>query len=676
MSDATVNMEGEGAVTRLGPAVSVATAGDFFSLLKPRVMSLVVFTSLAGLVAAPGVMNPIAAFVALLCVAVGAGASGALNMWFDADIDAVMARTATRPIPAGKVSPQEALTFGLVLSAFSVGTLGVLVNWVAAGLLAFTILFYVVVYTMWLKRSTPQNIVIGGLAGALPPAIAWAAKTDTLSLDPLLRVAIIFFWTPPHFWALSLLQKNDYAAARVPMLPVTHGAKVTRINIFAYSLLLAPLALTPAITGLGGAIYTTLAALGGAFFVFLAGVAVYLKSFLPTEVVAAPQPKRRPTEEADKSDGTGGSAEELGAAAIDEGKQETEKEAENVVPLPPKKLVPQEAVNNFLANDSPPIDFSRGGSLGRPDQGSASNDNQHGGPPAVAKAHLDEAVRRGVGGGGGDGNDEGGRRQDLALRRLAREAWQLVFRLDIADAAGSLAGVGGQRRLVLLIRDQPQRAAQRLQVVVERRVLADLGEAQGEVGVAVGAIGAGVVEGVAADANLDMDGALAVVVLGEHRAELADDLVGLGLAQGVADEVGRLVAAQPQAGHRAPELLLERDQQRRRLSPRRRRRGGGSRTRGRRKGRYRRLRTPCRRSAVRRCRSRSAYRSRSGSAAAEHRAEKRRTDERSGMPITAAPLPAGPTRGRQSAPALVLCLDRRDDLRHMVSGLYLRSART
>ena len=247
-----------------------ASASDYLALLKPRVMSLVVFTGLVGYVAAPGAGNLVLGFAAILSIAIAAGASGALNMWYDSDIDEVMSRTRSRPIPSGRIDREEALMLGLTLSVLSVVTMALAAGTLAAALLAFTIFFYAVVYTMWLKRSTPQNIVIGGLAGALPPAIAWAAKTDALGLDPLLLVAIIFFWTPPHFWALSLLQKNDYAAARVPMLPVTHGAKVTRINIFAYSLLLAPLALTPAITGLGGAIYTTLAALGGAFFVFLA----------------------------------------------------------------------------------------------------------------------------------------------------------------------------------------------------------------------------------------------------------------------------------------------------------------------------------------------------------------------------------------------------------------------
>jgi protoheme IX farnesyltransferase len=191
-------------------------------------------------------------------------------MWFDADIDAVMTRTRLRPIPAGRVPREEALMLGLTLSGLSVLTMQLAGGTLAAGLLAFTIFFYAVVYTMWLKRLTPQNIVIGGLSGALPPAIAWAAKAGALSLDPLLLVAIIFMWTPPHFWALSLLQSRDYAAARVPMLPVTHGAKTTRIHVFVYSLLLAPLGLAPMLTGLGGTIYAAIAGLGGALFVLLA----------------------------------------------------------------------------------------------------------------------------------------------------------------------------------------------------------------------------------------------------------------------------------------------------------------------------------------------------------------------------------------------------------------------
>jgi heme o synthase len=247
-----------------------ASASDYLALLKPRVMSLVVFTGLVGYVAAPGPGDLVLGFAAVMAIAVAAGASGALNMWYDADIDSVMTRTRSRPIPAGRVAREDALMLGLTLSALSVVTMQLAAGLMAAALLAFTIFFYAVVYTMWLKRSTPQNIVIGGLAGALPPAIAWAAKTGSLALDPILLVAIIFFWTPPHFWALSLMQKNDYAAAKVPMLPVTHGAKATRTHVFAYSLLLAPLGLAPVATGLGGTIYAAVAALGGAMFVFLA----------------------------------------------------------------------------------------------------------------------------------------------------------------------------------------------------------------------------------------------------------------------------------------------------------------------------------------------------------------------------------------------------------------------
>src|SRR5215472_15749720 len=198
---------------------SIAGVGDYIELMKPRVMSLVVFTALVGLIVAPVPMHPVMAFTALLCIAVGAGAAGALNMWYDADIDARMARTAARPIPAGRLAPGEALAFGLTLAAGAVIVLGLLVNVVAAALLAATIAFYVVVYTMWLKRSTPQNIVIGGAAGALPPMIGWAAVTGGFAVEPLLLFLIIFFWTPPHFWALSLYRTEDYVRAGVPMLP-------------------------------------------------------------------------------------------------------------------------------------------------------------------------------------------------------------------------------------------------------------------------------------------------------------------------------------------------------------------------------------------------------------------------------------------------------------------------
>jgi protoheme IX farnesyltransferase len=233
----------------------VTTVGDYFALLKPRVMSLVVFTGLAGIIAAPGHLHPLTAFTALLCIAIAAGASGALNMAYDSDIDRLMTRTATRPIPLGHVAREEALAYGWALAALSVAIMWLFVNLLAASLLAFTVFFYVVVYTLWLKRRTPQNIVIGGLAGALPPAIGWASVTGSLSLAPLVLVAIIFMWTPPHFWALSLWRSEDYARAGVPMLPVVKGKAVTRRHIMAYTLLLAPLGVVPAFIGLGGMIY-------------------------------------------------------------------------------------------------------------------------------------------------------------------------------------------------------------------------------------------------------------------------------------------------------------------------------------------------------------------------------------------------------------------------------------
>ena len=247
-----------------------ATASDYVALLKPRVMSLVVFTALAGWLAAPGDANPVLAFAAILAIAAGAGAAGALNMWYDADIDAKMRRTRMRPVPSGRVAAPEALATGIVIALLSVLTMALAANVLAAALLAFTIGFYILVYTMWLKRRTPHNIVIGGLAGALPPAVAWAAKTGGLGLDPLLLVLIIFMWTPPHFWALALYQRGDYAAAGVPMLPVTNGARETRQQILVYSLLLAPLGLAPVFTGLGGWVYAIVAAFGGAGFVTLA----------------------------------------------------------------------------------------------------------------------------------------------------------------------------------------------------------------------------------------------------------------------------------------------------------------------------------------------------------------------------------------------------------------------
>jgi protoheme IX farnesyltransferase len=229
--------------------------GDYVALLKPRVMSLVVFTALVGLIVAPTGLHPFEAFVAILCIAVGAGASGALNMWWDADIDAVMRRTAKRPIPAGKVTPEEALGLGLALAGFSVVMLWLATNALAAGLLAFTIFFYAVIYSMWLKRATPQNIVIGGAAGAFPPMIGWAAATGAVSLESALMFALIFMWTPPHFWALALFVKSDYGDAKVPMLTETHGRRVTRNHILAYAVLLVPVAVGIGFTQIGGAVY-------------------------------------------------------------------------------------------------------------------------------------------------------------------------------------------------------------------------------------------------------------------------------------------------------------------------------------------------------------------------------------------------------------------------------------
>jgi protoheme IX farnesyltransferase len=246
----------------------IATVSDYFALLKPRVMSLVIFTGLAGIVVTPGTINPLTAFTALLCIAIAAGASGALNMAYDADIDAVMNRTANRPIPAGRIERGEALGFGWTLAVGAVTVMGLLVNMFAGVLLAFTIFVYVGVYTLWLKRRTPQNIVIGGLSGALPPAIGWAAVTGSLSLAPVLLVAIIFLWTPPHFWALSLWRSDDYARAGVPMMPVVRGKTSTRRQILAYTTVLIPAGLLPAAIGLAGPAYLTVSALIGAWFAF------------------------------------------------------------------------------------------------------------------------------------------------------------------------------------------------------------------------------------------------------------------------------------------------------------------------------------------------------------------------------------------------------------------------
>ena len=248
----------------VAPRISEADVGDYIALLKPRVMSLVVFTALVGLVIAPGHVHPVLAITSLLCIAVGAGASGALNMALEGDLDARMTRTANRPIPRGRITPSEAMAFGVILAFFSVLTLGILVNWYAGGLLAFTIFFYVVVYTMWLKRWTAQNIVIGGAAGSLPPVVAWVAATGSLSVEPLLLFLIIFFWTPPHFWALALFRSDDYARAGVPMLPVVAGPDATRLQILLYTIVLVAVAAAPWPLGYFDAIYgVTSLVLGG-----------------------------------------------------------------------------------------------------------------------------------------------------------------------------------------------------------------------------------------------------------------------------------------------------------------------------------------------------------------------------------------------------------------------------
>jgi protoheme IX farnesyltransferase len=265
MAEAGLNAGAEVLVTAEGGDVA-----EYFALMKPRVMFLVVFTALVGLVAAPGHMHPVLAVAALLCIAVGAGAAGALNMWYDADIDARMARTSARPIPKGRITADEARAFGTVLAIGSVLCLGLMLNWVAAGLLALTIAFYIFFYTMWLKRSTPQNIVIGGAAGAMPPMIGWAAATGTVSLESIALFLIIFMWTPPHFWALALVRVRDYERAGVPMMPVVKGEDETRRQILIYSLILAPLGCVPAILGLGGGLYTVAAGFLGAFFVMFA----------------------------------------------------------------------------------------------------------------------------------------------------------------------------------------------------------------------------------------------------------------------------------------------------------------------------------------------------------------------------------------------------------------------
>ncbi|MCX7305157.1 MAG: heme o synthase [Hyphomicrobiales bacterium] len=253
-----------------GAVLSEATAGDYLELMKPRVMSLVVFTAFVGMVAAPGALNPFVAAVSVISIAIGAGASGALNMWYDADVDAVMSRTASRPVPSGRILPEQALAFGLVLSTLSVMTLGVFVNWLAGAMLAFTIFFYAVIYTMWLKRWTPQNIVIGGAAGSFPPMIGWAAATGAVSLESVILFLIIFLWTPPHFWALALFKSGDYQRAGIPMMPNVAGETSTKRQMFGYSIALAVAGVLPSILGYAGVAYGVAAAALGVGFVWYA----------------------------------------------------------------------------------------------------------------------------------------------------------------------------------------------------------------------------------------------------------------------------------------------------------------------------------------------------------------------------------------------------------------------
>ena len=267
MSDTSLELSetGAGAIVEGGARVA-----DFIVLLKPRVMSLVVFTGVAGLIAAPGPIHPVLATVAVLCIAVGAGAAGAINMWYDRDIDAVMERTRGRPIPMGRIAPEEVLAFGITLSLFSFMLMGLAVNWTAAALLALANGFYVFVYTIWLKRRTPQNIVIGGAAGAFPPVIGWVAVSGAVSLEALALFLIIFVWTPPHFWSLALYRAGDYAKAGVPMLPVVAGRAATRRHILAYTIALLPVSAAPVALGMAGLVYGVVAATMGAGLLALA----------------------------------------------------------------------------------------------------------------------------------------------------------------------------------------------------------------------------------------------------------------------------------------------------------------------------------------------------------------------------------------------------------------------
>ena len=256
--------------TSTDESASNATISDFLELLKPRVMTLVVFTGVAGVVLAPGHLHPFLALVAVVCLAIGAGAAGAINMWYERDIDAVMSRTKNRPLPQGRMNPDEALAFGVVLTFLSVGLMGVALNWTAAALLAFASFFYVFIYTIWLKRRTPQNIVIGGAAGAFPPMIGWAAVTGHVSVESILLFTLIFLWTPPHFWALALYKNEDYKKAGIPMLPVVAGERVTRQQILLYSLILTPLVLAPYFMHIAGAAYLAGASVLHGFFILSA----------------------------------------------------------------------------------------------------------------------------------------------------------------------------------------------------------------------------------------------------------------------------------------------------------------------------------------------------------------------------------------------------------------------
>ena len=271
MTHMDIDMEHEIAAAGADADFVTADVGDFIALLKPRVMSLVVFTALVGIVVAPVDVHPLLGFIWLLAIALGAGASGALNMWYDADIDAIMLRTRGRPIPKGRMAPGDALVFGTALSVGSVLLLGLAANWTAAFLLAFTIFFYAVIYTIWLKRSTAQNIVIGGAAGAFPPMVGWAAATGGIGIEPLILFAIIFLWTPPHFWALALYKTGDYQRAGVPMLPVVAGERETRRQILLYSLLFVPAAILPLPAGFAGLLYGAVSiGLGAVFLGFAA----------------------------------------------------------------------------------------------------------------------------------------------------------------------------------------------------------------------------------------------------------------------------------------------------------------------------------------------------------------------------------------------------------------------